>query len=198
MRPVKLLFLCFITLAFCACGKTPPKNFPNNNWPVVCLGDSITAGYGIGEENAYPAFLAQKTQRSIVNLGVSGDTAGMALARFKNYNEPAYMVIVLLTGNDLLKQVDLTQTERDMREIVSIAQSRGSIVVIVETGGAFLMNKYKKPLKQIAKETNSLFVPAVMNKVLSSKDMKHDTIHPNVKGSQYIADKIFKTINPYL
>ena len=74
---------------------------------VIVLGDSITAGYGVTDKEAYPVLLSQQLGLPILNRGVSGDTTADGLARLQSdvLDENPWLVIVGLGGNDFLQKL---------------------------------------------------------------------------------------------
>ena len=131
------------------CSKQIPQNYPNSNTDIIAFGDSLTYGYGADKDKSYPAYLSQMLGREVVNLGISGDTAAMGLARIseiKKY-EP-YMVLIEFSANDLFRKIPKEQTEKNLREIVRQVQDMGAIAVLVDTGGAFPMDAYTTIQKQ--------------------------------------------------
>ncbi|MBO4707806.1 MAG: hypothetical protein J5594_04555 [Elusimicrobiaceae bacterium] len=195
----KYLYLFFISTFLFACSKYEPNNYPNSNTDIIAFGDSLTYGYGARENESYPTYLSQMLGREVINLGVSGDTSAMGLARvneIKKY-EP-YMVLIEFSANDLFRKIPREQTEKNLKEIVHQVQSIGAIAVLVDTGGAYPMETYTKIQKQIAKEDNTLFVPGIMNGIYDKKSLKSDQIHPNDKGYKIVAERVKKVIEPYL
>ncbi|MDR0953312.1 MAG: GDSL-type esterase/lipase family protein [Elusimicrobiota bacterium] len=179
--------------------KAKPLNYGNSGRVIVAFGDSITAGYGVSKQEAYPALLAKLTGRQVINLGVSGETAAQGLNRIESIKPyKPYMVLIEFSGNDFLKRRPLAETEKSLLDMVEYAQKQGAIAVLVETGGNFTLKPYKKMMKQIAKDKEALFVPAIMEGILNKSSLKADTIHPNAAGHKIVAGRIFKTIKPYL
>ena len=190
---IPLLFLVF------GCAKYEPRNYLNSNTDIIAFGDSLTEGYGAAKNEAYPAHLSQMLGREVVNLGVSGDTSAMGLARIdeiKKYSP--YMVLIEFSANDFFRKIPKEATEQNLKEIVRQVQEMGAIAVLVDTGGAYPMEAYTKIQKQIAKEYNALFVPAIMDGIYNKKALKSDQIHPNNKGYEIVATKVKKVIKPYL
>ena len=195
----KLFYLIAILFLFLGCSKIEPKNYPNSNTDIIAFGDSLTYGQGASREETYPAFLGEMLGREVINLGISGDTSAMGLARINEIEkyEP-YMVLVEFSANDFFRKIPKEQTERNLKEIVRRLQGLGTIVVLVDTGGAYPMEAYSKIQKQIAKDYHTLFVPGIMDGVYSKKSLKSDQIHPNPKGYKIIAGKVKKVIENYL
>ncbi len=195
----KYFYLTFILFLFLGCGKQEVKNYPNSNTDIIAFGDSLTYGYGAGRDESYPAYLSQMLGREVINLGISGDTSAMGLARINEINKYSpYMVLIEFSANDFFRKIPKNQTENNLREIVRQVQNMGAIAVLVDTGGAYPMDTYTKVQKQIAAEYNTLFVLGIMNGIYNKKSLKSDQIHPNDKGYKIVAERVRKVIEPYL
>jgi acyl-CoA thioesterase I len=103
---------------------------------IVALGDSLTAGYGLGPGEAFPEQLQAALQArghdvSVVNAGVSGDTASDGLARLE-WSVPAEadIVIVALGANDALRGIDPAVTRQALAEILDKLRARGQAVLL--------------------------------------------------------------------
>ena len=168
---------------------------------ILALGDSITAGYGLKVEQAYPYLLSQKINLPIVNLGVSGDKTADALARLPEdvLTENPWMVIVALGGNDFLKKVPKAETERNLKEIIAQIQAKKAITVILGMNLGLFTDEYKDLYQRVAEETNSYLIPQVLKGIIDNpKHRQQDIIHPNSIGQGILADKIAKSLDPLL
>lgn len=194
-----VLIIIFAAGWFLFGGKTEIKNLGNSGQTVVAFGDSLSAGYGAGKDNSYPAVLGRMINRPVVNLGLSGDTAANAPARLPQVLQAnPYMVLIEFGGNDYMRSVPFEETERAIRQIVDEVQSAGAIAVLVDTGGYPGMSRYTKLYKQIAKEKQALFVPGILDGIFGKSKYKADPIHPNAAGYEVVAQKVHKAIKPYL
>ncbi|MBQ2312957.1 MAG: hypothetical protein II183_02210 [Elusimicrobiaceae bacterium] len=195
----KYFYLIFVLFLLPGCGKQEVKNYPNSNTDIIAFGDSLIYGYGAGRDETYPSYLSQMLGREVVNLGVSGDTSALGLARIKDIERYSpYMVLIEFSANDFFRKIPKDSTENNLKEIVRQVQDMGAIAVLVDTGGAYPMEPYTKIQKQIAKDYNTLFVPGIMDGIYNKKDLKSDQIHPNDKGYKIVAQRIKKIIEPYL
>ncbi|MBR4508393.1 MAG: hypothetical protein IKP23_02840 [Elusimicrobiaceae bacterium] len=196
---MRKIFIVLFLFCLCACAKKEITNYPPKAGPIVVFGDSITYGYGVKAEEAYPALLAKSWNREVINLGVSGDTSLNGSARKEDLKnlEPSF-VLIEFGGNDFLKKVPKTQTQKALEEIVDYVHSIGAIAVLVDTGGYGPMDTYTKINKQIAKQKNTLYIDGIMKDIFSDRNLKTDQIHPNQKGHQIIAQRIDKVLNKYL
>ncbi|MDT3736672.1 MAG: arylesterase [Denitratisoma sp.] len=169
---------------------------------VLALGDSITAGYGLAPEQAWPALLAEKTGWQIVNGGVSGDKTGDALARL-----PALMdehapklVLVTLGGNDMLRKLPEEQTRGNLARILELVRGRNAQPVLLATpkpsvAGVVFQNLAPPPFyAEIAKERKVPLIADAIPEVLSDPALKLDQLHPNAEGHQALAGKAFDAL----
>lgn len=196
---MRKIFIVLFLFCLCACAKKEITNYPPKAGPIVVFGDSITYGYGVKAEEAYPALLAKSWNREVINLGVSGDTSLNGSARKEDLKnlEPSF-VLIEFGGNDFLKKVPKMQTQKALEEIVDYVHSIGAIAVLVDTGGYGPMDTYTKINKQIAKQKNTLYIDGIMKDIFSDRNLRTDQIHPNKKGHQIIAQRIDKVLNKYL
>ena len=115
---------------FSGCGNgASSTSIDNSARPIVCLGDSITEGYGASQQGAvdksksYPAFLQKKVSVPVVNAGISGNTAADGLARVNSdvLSKDPQMVIILLGGNDFLppRMRPAKETKNDLQAIIN-------------------------------------------------------------------------------
>ena len=96
---------------------------------IVCLGDSLTSGHGIGSAVAYPALLHQRVRRAgfpyeVVNAGVSRSTSADARARLDRALEGDVRVLVVALGvNDGLRGVPVAQLTANLSHVIEVAQA---------------------------------------------------------------------------
>lgn len=196
---MKHIFTVLILFFIAACGVQDIVNYPAKEGPIVAFGDSLTYGQGVSAKDAYPALLTEKWQREVINLGVSGDTSLQGLARKEQIKalRPSF-VLIEFGANDLFKRIPREKTQAALEELVDYAQNLGAVVVLLDTGGNSAMNPYKKMLKKIAKEKQTLYVDGIMDGIFNNRSLKSDNLHPNEQGYKKIADKIDKVVRPYL
>lgn len=196
---MRKIFIILFLFCLGACAKKEITNYPPKAGPIVAFGDSITYGYEVSAEDAYPALLEKMWDREVINLGVSGDTSLNAHARKEELKDlqPSF-VLIEFGGNDFLKKVPQEQTQKALEEIVDYIQNLGAVAVLVDTGGHGPMNTYTKINKTIAKQKNALYIEGIMNGIFTDRSLKADAIHPNQKGHQIIADRIDKVLRKYL
>lgn len=175
--------------------------------PIVVLGDSISAGYGIEVGQGWVALLQKKLDKSktgykIINASISGDTSGGGLARIDPIlaaHKPA-VVIIELGGNDGLRGLSPRQMEKNLAGIARRAQKAGAKVMflamkIPPNYGKRYADMFYNVYPRLASELDVPFVPFILEDIALSKDMMQaDGLHPNAKAQQFIADQV----EPYL
>src|SRR6184192_2803236 len=168
------------------------RNLDSRGANIVAFGDSLTAGYGAGAGEDYPARLSALIGEPVINAGVSGDTTGSALARLDAdvlVRDPR-IVIVGLGGNDFLGGVPIASTEVNLREIVRKIEGAGAMVVLLGFRFPSLAADYEAMYKRVAKEGQCLLVAGVLRKILTDPSLKSDAIHPNARGYQLMAERV--------
>jgi lysophospholipase L1-like esterase len=95
----------------------------------------LTYGTGANEDESYPVQLERLIGRRVVRAGVPGEVTAQALARLPAaLDEHAPRLLLLCTGgNDFLRRLGNQQAERNVREMVKLAQSRGVAVLLIGT-----------------------------------------------------------------
>ncbi len=179
--------------------KPAVKNIGNSRWNIVVFGDSLSYGKGAGRTQSYPALLETALQRPVINLGRNGETAVHAAGRIQEVlDENPYMVLLEFGGNDLMQRVPFEQTVAAMAQMTDAVQAAGAVAVLVDTGGSSLMGRYSKAYKKIAQEKGAVFVPGILDGIFGKRELMSDQIHPNAAGYKLVAEKVEKTIKPYL
>jgi len=173
---------------------------------VVFLGDSLTAGYGLAEEEAFPARLAAALRAGgrpvrVVNAGVSGDTSAGGLRRLPWLlaQHPDVMVVAL-GANDGLRGLSVSLTEKNLREIVAQARGKGVRVLLLGLRlppnlGADYVRAFEALYPRVAREAGVPLVPFFLEGVGGVAALnQEDGIHPTAEGQRRIA----ATVLPYL
>lgn len=194
-----LLLLGIVFLVWYFMGnKEKVKNAPKPVLVIVAFGDSLTAGYGTSAEKSYPAVLAKLTGKTVINAGVSGETAVEAPRRLEQVL--AYhpqMVLIEFGANDFMRSMSREAAVSAVATIVERVQSAGAIAVVVDTGGPG-MGAYTRDYKKLAKEKQAVFVPGIMRNVFRKREYMSDMVHPNAAGYEIVANQVYQVISPYL
>lgn len=178
--------------AACGSGKKHAK-LPTNS-TLLALGDSLTAGYGVPPEAAYPAQLAELTGWKVINGGVSGDTSAQALARLPALmDQQPDLVLVSIGGNDFLRKLPESETRANIAAILNTIQTANRPAVLVAipyfTAAALIGRVSEHPLyEDLAEEHQVPLLQGAWADILGDKDLKSDAIHANAAGYRRFAE----------
>ncbi|WP_026840205.1 arylesterase [Citrifermentans bremense] len=170
---------------------------------IVAFGDSLTAGYGVPETDAYPAQLERRLNQAgykwrVVNAGISGETSTGALARVEWILKLAPDIVVLETGaNDGLRGQPPELTRKNIERIVTALQAKNVVVVLagmqmLTNMGSPYRDKFVAIYPRVAKERKLILVPFFLDKVAGEENLNlSDGIHPNPQGYAIVTETIF-------
>lgn len=180
-------------------GETKVKNCPSSGTEIIAFGDSLVAGVGASApEKNFVSLLSAKIGRPIVNLGVSGDTTASGLGRINALDVyRPQVVLLLLSGNDRLRQIPPEQTLENLTKIIQNIQSRGAVVIVLGVKGNLFSGSFEGQVEDLAKQNGAAFVPDVLDGLFGDAKYMSDTIHPNDAGYAKIADRIFPVLEKY-
>jgi acyl-CoA thioesterase-1 len=207
--------LCLVIASICvalACGGPPPRALPATPAPspkppagaarVVFLGDSLSAGYGLAEADAFPA-VAQALLREagitieVINAGVSGDTSAGGLARTDwVLGQKPEVLVVELGANDALRGQPLASTESNLRQIVRRGRQAGARVLLLGTDvptnyGAEYASAFAEMYVRIAEEEGAALLPGFVREVGADPElMQPDGLHPTAEGHRRLAEML--------
>jgi acyl-CoA thioesterase I len=229
-RAIAKAIIIILILAFAGCGsETSTPNTPitpntPKTGPIVCLGDSLTEGYGASEpskvdkSNSYPAFLQKKVKVNIINAGISGDTSGGGLARADKdvLSYDPQLVIISLGANNFLRLKPASEAKRDLQALINKIKNEDRKIYlasfigdaawqdsylqtfpIMPPGILALLEDYRKIYDELRSENKDIGYISNIWKGIGKNQMS-DPIHPNAEGYSIMADNIFDEIRPYL
>jgi acyl-CoA thioesterase-1 len=170
---------------------------------VVFLGDSLTAGLGVNEDQAYPAVVAERLAAAghpvrVLNAGVSGDTSAGGVRRLNwLLAQHPDVVVVGLGSNDGLRGLPLEVTESNLRQIVIRARESQAHVLLLgnmvpPNYGPDYAPKFAAVYARIAKDLDVPLVPFLLEGVGGRPELNQgDGIHPTVEGHRVMAETVF-------
>lgn len=177
---------------------------------VIFLGDSLTAGFGIREDEAFPALVqeeltAQGWTGRVVNAGVSGDTTAGGLSRLDWLlaQEPD-IVVVELGANDGMRGLSLEETTENLGEIIRRCQDSQVEVLLLgmkipPSYGADYALAFAAIFPKLADELRVPLVPFLLAGVAADPTLNlADGIHPNAAGHQLLAKNVLPRIQELL
>ena len=185
---------------------------PKTKGRIVVLGDSITAGFGLDPDQAYPAVLQRKLDAaglpfSVVNAGLSGDTTSGGVRRVDwALGAGAEVLIIALGGNDGLRGISPKQTEENLREIIKRARAKAPTISIIIAGmempgnmGKEFVEQFRDVFPRVAAETSAALVPFLIEGVGGVPELNQaDMIHPTPDGQKRVAENVWKILEKVL
>ena len=176
---------------------------------ILALGDSLTAGYGLERDKAFPAQLqrllrADFTDAIVINAGVSGNTTAQGLARLPRLltemRTKPDLALVALGANDMIRGVPAAVMRSNLEQIlVSLADCRIPTLLagmlMPSFMGAETARKYNSVFPELAAKHGSAFYPFFLNGVVGDPALLLvDRIHPNARAVGKIAKNILPTV----
>ena len=170
------------------------RNLRSAGETIICFGDSLTEGVGAERGEEYPTILSRLLGMRVVNAGQRGDTTAQALERINTsvVNKNPRLVILLLGGNDFLRQIPTRETRQNLKELVRQIQDHGAMVAIAGIKLGFFTDEYGPIFEETAAEFDAIYIPQVMKGIFNDTKLRSDQIHPNSAGYRLIAERIAK------
>jgi acyl-CoA thioesterase-1 len=206
--PVVGLVLLLATCCLATSAAFSAASQPAGEPPVVVfLGDSLTAGFGIAREEAFPAVLDRRLDEAglparVVNAGVSGDTSAGGLRRLDwVLRQQPDVLVVALGGNDGLRALPVEELEANLRKIVRKARDNGARVLLLgvrmpPSHGREYKEAFEAVYPRVAEELDVPLVPYMLEGIAGNPDLNlPDGIHPTAEGHRRIADNVFPTLS---
>jgi len=179
---------------------------------VLFFGDSLSAGYGLSPEEAFPALVEkslvkQGLKAKVVNAGLSGETTAGGLARVDwILRQPIDVFVLELGGNDGLRGLPIDQTKKNLQTIIDKVRGKFPSCKIVLAGmmvppnmGKEYSTSFQNLFRDIAKKNNAVLVPFLLEGVGGIEKLNQaDGIHPNAEGHRIVARNLTKIIAPLL
>ncbi|MFA5092783.1 MAG: GDSL-type esterase/lipase family protein [Candidatus Omnitrophota bacterium] len=192
--------LIILSILSSGCFKPEIKNIDAKGGNIICFGDSITFGYGANQGEDYPTVLRTMVKLPVINAGVDGDTTFAALERLESdvLSKNPRLVIVEFCGNDFLKKITIEETVKNLSKMIDRIQQKGAMVALVDISAGMFFMDYRGVFKKLATEKKAIFIPTVLNRIITNPSMKSDFFHPNGRGYKIVAKRIYQGIAAYI
>jgi acyl-CoA thioesterase-1 len=168
---------------------------------ILFFGDSLTAGYGLSPEEAFPALIEKELNKNgqrvkVINAGLSGETSAGGLSRVDwILRQPVDVFVLELGGNDGLRGLPSEQTKINLQSIIDKVKMKLPNVRIVVAGmmvppnmGTQYAEDFKNIFPTLAKKNNATLIPFLLKDVGGIEKLNQpDGIHPNVEGHKIVA-----------
>ncbi|MEP1231419.1 MAG: arylesterase [Litorimonas sp.] len=228
---IQVTVMCWLAaIALAACGNSqatpqPQTTAPNdgfhtqaqstlakNSTKIIFLGDSLTAGYGLAQTDAWPEQVQERLKiagykTEVVNAGVSGDNSANGLARYdwSVGSANADVLVLALGANDFLQGVSPSKTRKNLQTIIERAQDDGMQVILAGVATPQLERlgpigrSYAEIYPALAKEYKVLLFPSILDGVIGRPELlQADGLHPTKAGVEIMADNFTKYLRTQL
>lgn len=186
-------------------GATEPKT-------LLFFGDSLTAGYGLDPDEAFPALGQQKLDASglawrVVNAGLSGETTAGGLRRLDwILRQPVDIFVIELGGNDGLRGIDPETSRSNLESMIRRIRERYPAIKIVLSGmqmptnmGPAYTSQFAAMYPALAQRTAVTLIPFLLEGVGGVPELNlPDGIHPTAEGHKIVAETVWRALKPLL
>jgi acyl-CoA thioesterase-1 len=215
------LALLIVGLAGCGAARLQTKasekrplvtpDVSSNRPKIVLLGDSLTAGFGLTENESYPYLLQQKLSANgydyeVINAGISGDTSlgGLERADWVLGMDNVKIMVLELGANDLLRGIPVAKMRSNLDQIIRKAKARNVKVLLCgmlapPTMGAEYQREYTMAFPELADKHKVAFLPFLLQDIALKKELNQaDGIHPNAEGERIMTENVYKELKKIL
>lgn len=179
---------------------------------ILFFGDSLTAGYGLDREQAFPALVQARIDSlgwnfEVFNAGLGGETSAGGLRRIDwLLRRPIDVFVLELGANDGLRGVDPQDTHANLQAIVERVQAKNPEVAVVIAGmqmppnfGAEYAAAFAAVFPAVAQKNNAALIPFLLEGVGDQPALNlPDGNHPNAEGHRVVAETVWATLGPVL
>ncbi len=179
---------------------------------ILFLGDSLTAGYGLMQEQSFPNLIGDRLEEldlpfEVINAGVPGDTSAGGLRRIDWLLRRRIDILVLELGaNDMLRGLPLDLTAENLQSIIDKTRAVYPGVKLVVAGmlappnlGPEYTGEFRDIFPALAAANDALLIPFLLEGVAARPELNlPDGIHPNAAGHRIVADDVWKVLERLL
>ena len=179
---------------------------------ILFFGNSITAGYQLAIEQAFPAVIQSRLdslgyQYRIVNAGLSGETTAGGKSRIDWVLRTVPDIFVLELGaNDGLRGLPLAETPKNLQSIIDAVKKINPEVKVVIAGmlvppnlGQDYTRGFAEIFPSVAKANDATLIPFILEKVAGIPELNlDDGIHPTPEGHRLVAETVWQYLEPLL
>lgn len=207
-------------LVLAACGAAPEavpredtttaaasRNAPKR---IMFVGTSLTAGYGLDPDVAYPAVIGRwldslGVNYEVINAGVSGQTSAGTLRRIGwVLGEPVEILVIETGANDGLRGLNVDTLRANLLAIldsVAVRQPGAEVFVVGMEAppnlGARYTSRFRAVFTEVARERGARYIPFLLDGVAGVDSLNlPDGIHPNEAGSRVVATNVWRELEP--
>ncbi len=175
---------------------------------ILFFGNSLTAGYGLDTQEAFPALVQHKIDSlglkyTVVNSGVSGETTSGGKNRLDwILNQKIAIFVLELGANDGLRGIPLSETRKNLQEIIDAVRRKNADTQIILAGmqippnmGQAYTTEFRSMFPELAETNNAKLIPFLLDGVAGIPSLNlADGIHPTVEGHKIVADNVWEVL----
>lgn len=208
---VLFVFLAALVSASASSGMAGSTKVTHSITRILVLGDSLTEGYGVAKEEAFPALLEQELRRTghaevqVINGGIGGSTSASGVSRLKwHLRARPELIVIALGANDGLRGLSLGETRRNLAAVIELARRQELKILLAAMKlppnyGKEYSRGFHRIYEDLARDHLLPWVPFLLEGVGGEPSMNlEDGIHPNEKGHRKIAATLKKHLEPLL
>lgn len=187
-----------------------PKN--ERTKTIVFFGNSLTAGYGLEPDQAFPALLQERIDSlglpyKAVNAGLSGETSAGGKSRIDwLLKQPIDVFVLELGANDGLRGIDPASTYDNLGTIIDKVREQNPEAEIILAGmqmppsmGQRFTKEFEQVYTRLAKDKDVALIPFLLEGVAGEQALNQgDGIHPTIEGQRILADNVWTVLEPIL
>ena len=175
---------------------------------ILFFGDSLTAGYGIELEEAFPALIQQRLDSlgmdyTVINSGLSGETTAGGLNRINwVLNQKVDVFVLELGANDGLRGIPLDQTKNNLQAIIDYVREKNPQTQIILAGmqippnmGPEYTQEFRTIFPELAEKNDIPLIPFLLDGVAGIPELNlEDGIHPTPQGHQIVRENVWSVL----
>lgn len=179
---------------------------------VLFLGNSLSAGYGLDPELAFPALIQERIDSlgwpfRVINAGLSGETTAGGLRRADwLFRQRVDILVLELGGNDGLRGILPQETRSNLQGIIDLARERNPDIEIVLAGmqmppnlGTIYTRAFREVFPDVAQANGIHLIPFLLDGVGGIAELnQRDGIHPTAEGHRIVAENVWAVLGPVL
>lgn len=179
---------------------------------ILFFGNSLTAGYGIDMEEAFPALIQERLDSlgfnyTTINAGLSGETTSSGLNRLKWVLDQKVDVFVLELGaNDGLRGVPLSETKKNLQSMIDMVKAQSPDIKIILAGmqippnmGQAYAIEFRQMFPELAEANHVDLIPFLLDKVAGKTELNiEDGIHPTAEGHKIVMENVWEVLKNHL
>lgn len=213
-----LMLCCLIS-----CGESPKKTssapetdgpsavetIPTSEKVILFFGDSLTAGYGLELEEAFPALIQNRLdslglEYTVINSGLSGETTSGGRNRLSwVLNQKVDVFVLELGANDGLRGIPLSETRSNLQAMIDLVKKKNRDTQIVLAGmqippnmGPEYTSEFRKIFPELAEENQIALIPFLLENVAGIPELNlKDGIHPTPQGHKIVCDNVWEVLS---